>query len=130
MKLRFCLLYCLICIFASCSIQKDLKSDIKIAKTVSGIVMDENGPLPGATITVKNQKKGTYADLDGKFEISLNENDVLIVGFIGLESKEVTITAKDYYEVNLEAFKPFVSRKEKRRIKREMRRNGFYIYPD
>jgi len=93
--------------------------------------MDEHVTLPGATITVKNEKKGTYTDMDGKFEISINENDTLIVGFIGLESKEVVITSKeDYYEVHLEDFKPFVSRKEKRRIKREMRKNGYYIYPD
>ncbi|GEM_PF-3286284 len=133
MRLRFCLSCCLLCIFASCSTQKDSKSGIKITKTVSGIVMDENGPLPGATIIVKNERKGTYADMDGKFEISINENDILVVGFIGLESKEVAITSKDCYEVHLEAFKPIKpieSRKQKRRIRREMRKNGYYIYPD
>ncbi|MBF4519022.1 carboxypeptidase-like regulatory domain-containing protein [Flavobacterium sp. ANB] len=92
--------------------------------------MDESGPLPGANITVKNEKRGTVTDMDGKFELNMNEDALLIVSFIGLESKEVTISDKNYYEVNLEAYKPFVSRKEKRRIRRELRKNGFYIYPD
>lgn len=130
MKLRFCLLFSFLYMFVSCSSQRELKSNIKITKTVSGIVKDEYGSLPGANIVVKNERRGAVTDMDGKFEISINEKDTLIVSFIGLEPKEVTITSENYYEVNLEAYKPFVSRKEKRRIKRELRKNGFYIYPD
>jgi hypothetical protein len=114
----------------SCSSQKKLMSSVKITKTINGVAMDKNGPLPGAAIQVKNTNRGTYTDVDGKFEIIVNENEVLIIRYVGLESKEITVTDKNYYEVKLELATPFVSRKEKRRIKRELRKHGFYIYPD
>lgn len=127
MKLKLYILFYLLSILASCSSQKKSKFNTKIVK---GIIIDGSGPLPGAYIQVKNTKRGTIADIDGKFETNINENEKLIISFIGFESKEVTITDKNYYEVNLEVAKPFVSRKEQRRIKREIRKKGFYIYPD
>lgn len=127
MKIRWYILFFLLLIYVSCSSLKESKPENKI---VSGIVINENTPLPGAFIEVKNTKRIIASDVYGKFEISVNKNDKLIVSYVGLEPKQVTITDENHYEINLEEAIPFVSRKEKRMIRRELRKNGFYIYPD
>lgn len=127
MRVKLSILFYLLFILVACSSQKKAKFNTKI---INGIIIDQNVPIPGVHIQLKNTKKVIISDVDGKFETDVNENEKLIISFIGFESKEVTITDKNYYEVNLEVAKPFVSRKERRRIKREIRKNGFYIYPD
>ena len=36
-------------------------------KTVTGVVSDKTGPLPGANIIVKGTNRSAQADFDGKF---------------------------------------------------------------
>ncbi|WP_343328697.1 TonB-dependent receptor [Polaribacter staleyi] len=67
--------------------------------TLNGKVVDENNDsLPGATILVKETKKGTSTDFDGKFSVSLLKGDYTIqVSFIGYKtvSKTVSLTKND-----------------------------------
>ncbi|WP_341221706.1 TonB-dependent receptor [Polaribacter atrinae] len=67
--------------------------------TLNGKVVDENNDsLPGATILVKETKKGTSTDFDGKFSVNLNKGDYTIqVSFIGYKtvSKTVSLTQND-----------------------------------
>lgn len=52
---------------------------------VRGQVMDVDGnPLPGATITVKDSKKGTVTDVMGVFSIAANKDDILKVAMMGM----------------------------------------------
>ncbi|MFL0682546.1 MAG: SusC/RagA family TonB-linked outer membrane protein, partial [Algoriphagus aquaeductus] len=44
--------------------------------------------IPGASILVKGTVRGTVTDLDGKYTIDASPNDVLVITFIGYESKE------------------------------------------
>ena len=45
-------------------------------KTISGEVIDENNlPLLGANVIVKDSNKGTVTDFDGKFNLLLDENE-------------------------------------------------------
>ena len=48
--------------------------------TVSGTVFDENeSPLPGVSILIKNSTTGTVTDLDGRYKISVpSSNSVLV----------------------------------------------------
>ena len=46
-------------------------------KTVTGVVSDETGPLPGANVILKSTKKGTQTDVDGKYSIKAKAGDVL-----------------------------------------------------
>ncbi|TDU42856.1 TonB-linked SusC/RagA family outer membrane protein [Gelidibacter sediminis] len=65
-------------------------------KTISGTVSDESGiPLPGVNILVKGTTTGTQTDFDGKFSISAKVGDVLSFSFVGLQSKEVTVTSSN-----------------------------------
>lgn len=60
---------------------------------VSGAVTDEsNGPLAGASVLVKGTQNGVSTDFDGKFTINAKTGDVLLVSYIGFETKSVTVT--------------------------------------
>lgn len=60
--------------------------------TVSGTVRDAEGPLPGASIVIKNTNKGTTADVQGNFSIQANRNDVLVISMIGYLTQEQVVT--------------------------------------
>jgi CarboxypepD_reg-like domain len=62
--------------------------------TVSGIVSDGSGPLPGANIYLKNYNIGTQTDIDGKFTFpkQLEAGDILLVTYIGYKDKEIKVT--------------------------------------
>lgn len=70
---------------------------------ISGNITDENGgPLPGATITVEGTSLGTVSDIDGNFSIDLEEGAVLVVSFIGYQSKRITVTNQSRIDVQME----------------------------
>ena len=54
-------------------------------KTISGIVTDNTGPLPGVNVIIKGTTKGVQTDFDGKYSIKANTGDVLVFSFIGLK---------------------------------------------
>ena len=59
---------------------------------VSGVVTDDSkAPLAGASINVKGTQNGASADFDGKFTINAKIGDVLLVSFIGFETKSITV---------------------------------------
>jgi TonB-dependent SusC/RagA subfamily outer membrane receptor len=64
-------------------------------KTVTGVVSDESGPLPGANVIIKSTKKGTQTDVDGKYSIKAKAGDVLIFSFIGLKDASLTVGASN-----------------------------------
>lgn len=71
-------------------------------KEVKGRVVDMNGePLIGATILEKGGKNGTVSDLEGNFILSVPDNAVLKVSFIGYKSIEVPVAGKSTLEIRL-----------------------------
>ncbi|NNG09586.1 MAG: TonB-dependent receptor plug domain-containing protein, partial [Arenibacter sp.] len=77
---------------------------IKLQQTITGTITDENGtPLPGANILEKGTTNGTQADFDGKFSISVDdENVILVVTYIGFATKEVVVTGQSSINIVLE----------------------------
>lgn len=64
---------------------------------IKGLVVDENNePVIGANITLKGNKAvGTIADVDGNFQLSVPDyNVVLEVSFIGMTTKEVKVSKR------------------------------------
>ncbi|WP_237275306.1 VIT domain-containing protein [Tenacibaculum ovolyticum] len=55
---------------------------------ISGIVADDSGALPGATITVKGTTNGVETDFDGKYKIKVKKTDVLTFSFVGMRTVE------------------------------------------
>ena len=71
---------------------KSAASSQDAARTISGVVTDQDGnPLPGASIQISGTTSGVITDIDGNYEIKASEGDKLIVSFIGMISKEVTV---------------------------------------
>lgn len=58
--------------------------------TAKGVVVDANGdPLIGCTVQLKGSSVGTVTDLDGRFEIKVPSDKLLVFSFIGYKAKEV-----------------------------------------
>lgn len=70
-------------------------------KTVSGIVTDASGPIPGANVVVKGTKNGVQTDFDGKYAIKAKSGDVLVVSFLGMTNMNVTVGASNTANVKL-----------------------------
>ena len=70
---------------------------------LKGEIFDDLGPVIGATIIIKSKPAvGTTTDVDGKFSINAQVGDVLLISFIGYESKEVKITNTKTLRIKLE----------------------------
>ncbi|MDR2087153.1 MAG: SusC/RagA family TonB-linked outer membrane protein [Dysgonamonadaceae bacterium] len=62
-------------------------------KTVKGQVTDETGePVIGASIAEKGTTRGTVTDFDGNFQLTVAENAVLVISYIGYATQEVPVT--------------------------------------
>lgn len=62
-------------------------------QTITGTITegDSNETLPGVSILVKGTSTGAITDYEGKYRITVEKGDVLIVSFVGYLDKEVTI---------------------------------------
>jgi len=72
--------------------------------SIQGNITDENNiPLLGVTILVKNESRGTTTDFDGNFVIEdINTGDVLQFSFVGFLTREITITNQKTLSVQLQ----------------------------
>ncbi|MCF0180969.1 MAG: SusC/RagA family TonB-linked outer membrane protein [Muribaculaceae bacterium] len=61
--------------------------------TASGVVMDADGPVIGATIMEKGTGNGTSTDFDGKFSIKVAQGATLVVSYVGAQTQEVKAAA-------------------------------------
>ncbi|QZT36559.1 TonB-dependent receptor [Halosquirtibacter xylanolyticus] len=85
-----------------------IESHIEVTQTVKtklirGQVIDENkGPLPGVTITTEGAKHGTITDMDGFFQLKIEESvDKLHFSFVGMKTKTVILGTNKLINVQL-----------------------------
>lgn len=71
--------------------------------TVSGVVSDAGGTIPGVTVQVKGQAGGTISDIDGNYSIDASTGDVLIFSFVGMDTKEITYNGESVLNVTMES---------------------------
>ncbi|MCU0447312.1 MAG: TonB-dependent receptor [Microscillaceae bacterium] len=72
-------------------------------RIITGKVTDSktgNG-VPGISVFIKGTTVGAITDADGKFSISANEGNVLVIQGVGFNSQEVTITGQSVVDVKL-----------------------------
>lgn len=69
---------------------------------VKGTVVSGEGdePVIGASIMVKGTTNGTITDIDGSFDLSISDGDILVVSYIGMKTQEVA--AKNGMTIHLE----------------------------
>jgi TonB-linked SusC/RagA family outer membrane protein len=70
-------------------------------KTVTGVVSDATGPIPGANVVVKGTTRGVQTDIDGKYAITAKQGDVLQFSFLGMETFEATVGASNVINATL-----------------------------
>ena len=62
---------------------------------ISGVVLDvKNESIIGANVLIKGSITGTITNLNGKFSIEASPKDVLVISYIGMNPKEITIGAE------------------------------------
>ena len=70
-------------------------------KTVSGVVSDATGPIPGANVIIKGTSNGVQTDFDGKYSIKAKTGDVLVFSFIGMSNSSVTVGGSNTVNVKM-----------------------------
>ncbi|WP_455591902.1 SusC/RagA family TonB-linked outer membrane protein [Bacteroides sp.] len=73
------------------------------ASQVTGTVMSEGEPLPGASVLVKGTSVGTVTDLDGHYSISVPSGATLVFSFVGLKSHEEKVNGRTVINVELQS---------------------------
>lgn len=75
-------------------------------RTVKGVVRDSKGStLPGVSVIIKGTQVGVATDIEGRFEIKVDNNPALTLqfSFVGLKTKEVKIGEQRELQVVMEA---------------------------
>ncbi|GAB3650174.1 TonB-dependent receptor [Echinicola sediminis] len=69
---------------------------------ITGTVTDENGqPIPGAAVQVQGTTIGTVTDIDGKYNIDVEEGSTLAFSFLGYKRKEVIVGNQTVLNVSM-----------------------------
>lgn len=75
---------------------------VNAQNVIQGVVTDGLEPLPGATVLEKGTTNGTITDMDGKYQLSVGEDAVLVFSFIGFKTSEVPVGNKSTIDMTLE----------------------------
>jgi TonB-linked SusC/RagA family outer membrane protein len=86
----------LLCILACCSLS------LMAQKRVSGTVSDATGePLIGANVVEKGTTNGNITDQDGKFTLTVGNNAVLQVSYVGFVTQEIPVGSQTTLTITL-----------------------------
>lgn len=70
--------------------------------SVSGVVIDENNePIIGAAVQVKNTDTGVITDIDGRYVINVSDNAVLCFSYVGLKTVEEKVNGRRTIDVTM-----------------------------
>lgn len=73
-------------------------------REISGTVLDATlkDPLPGVTVLIKGTTRGTTTDLDGRFSLTVQPGDQLLVfSFVGFTTQEIAIGNQSTFNIQL-----------------------------
>ena len=71
-------------------------------KTVTGVVSDNSGPVPGANVVVRGTTRSTQTDFDGKYSIKAKAGEVLVISYVGMSNTTVTVGAANNVNIKLQ----------------------------
>lgn len=75
------------------------------SRIISGKVIDADGEgLIGASILIRGTSVGTVTDIDGNFELTINDPnaETLVISYTGYGTEELTLTDGNQYDITLE----------------------------
>lgn len=71
-------------------------------KTVTGVITDAGGePIIGASVVAKGTTNGTVTDVDGKFNLAVPSEGILVITYIGFLPQEITVGNKTRFDIKL-----------------------------
>ncbi|MDR2840639.1 MAG: TonB-dependent receptor [Paludibacter sp.] len=71
-------------------------------RSITGTVTDVNGEaMIGVTVKEKGSSNGTITDFDGKYKLSVGNNSVLVVSYIGFTQQEITVGNQNVVNITL-----------------------------
>ena len=73
------------------------------ARPISGTITSEDGPLIGVSVLKQGTSSGTVTDLDGRFTLSAEPEDVLVISYIGYVTQEIPVGDQTTIDVDLAA---------------------------
>ncbi|WP_439698814.1 SusC/RagA family TonB-linked outer membrane protein [Mucilaginibacter sp. AW1-7] len=97
---------------------------------ISGTVTDENHlPVPGVSVRIKEQNKGTVTDIEGRYIISASAGQTLTFSFIGYTPQNIVVADKNVINVSLNGDNKVLNEVVVTAlgIKKETRRIGYAI---
>ena len=71
---------------------------------VTGIVrsLENDEPLPGVNVVILGTTRGTVTDVDGKYNLALeNEENTLVFSYVGFQSETIDVNGRSVIDVNL-----------------------------
>ncbi|MFN8258253.1 MAG: TonB-dependent receptor [Bacteroidales bacterium] len=77
-----------------------------LAQTIKGTVIsaEDNQPLPGVNVSIKGTTIGALTDLDGKYQITVNSSqDILVFSFMGMKTVEIEVADQTVIDISLQA---------------------------
>ncbi len=72
-------------------------------RTVTGRVTaaDDNSPLVGVSVLVKNTNRGTTTDVNGNYRLSVADNSTLVFSYVGFVRQEIAVGNRTVADVTL-----------------------------
>lgn len=84
------------------SVKEYLSSQSNQQNRITGTVTDETGqPLVGVSIIIKGSTSGVVTDIDGRFTLNANPNDVLVFSYIGMNPVEITVDNRNTINITM-----------------------------
>jgi len=73
------------------------------SKTITGTILSasDNQPLAGATVQSKGTSLATSTDASGRFKLTVQDNTVLVVSFIGYQTQEIAVGNQTSFIIRL-----------------------------
>jgi len=77
-------------------------SYIYAQQSVSGKIVDEqNMPLPGVSVLIKNTQRAVVSDMDGNYKIMASQQDTLVFSMVGMAPKRIYVGDQSVINVTL-----------------------------
>ena len=76
-----------------------LDEEFAIKGTVVG---EDNYPIPGANVVIKGSIIGTVTDINGNYELTVKEGDILVFSFIGFVTEEHIVKEIDSGNIKMQ----------------------------
>jgi TonB-linked SusC/RagA family outer membrane protein len=76
--------------------------DLTVHGIVSEITGGKNTPMVGVSVLEKGTSNGTITDVDGKFQLLIKDNAVLVISMIGYTTQEVAVASRTTVNVTLQ----------------------------